>query len=44
MKHYNITPKDWKYSSFKKFVKLGFYDENWCNFGNINNIAELEFE
>ena len=22
-------PKDWQYSSFKKFVMLGFYDENW---------------
>ena len=24
--------KDWKYSSFLKFVDKGFYDENWCDF------------
>jgi putative transposase len=23
---------DWKYSSFKKFVKLGNYDKDWCDF------------
>lgn len=30
-KHYNILPKYWKYSSFLKFVKLGFYSINWNN-------------
>ncbi len=24
--------KDWEYSSFDKFVKKGWYDENWCDF------------
>ena len=24
--------KDWEYSSFHKFVKLGVYDEDWCDF------------
>ncbi len=44
MKHYNIAPKNWKYSSFKKFVQLGFYDENWCNFDDFNNISEMNLE
>ena len=30
--------KDWKYSSFHRFVKNGFYDENWCDFSNIKDI------
>ncbi|MBQ9246767.1 transposase [bacterium] len=36
-KHYKILPRDWEYSSFKKFVKLGFYEQNWCDF-NLENI------
>jgi len=24
--------KDWEYSSFHKFVKLGEYDKEWCDF------------
>ena len=44
MKHYNILPKDWKYSSFKKFVILGYYDENWCNYNDRNKICDLNFE
>ena len=32
MKHLNISPKDWELSSFKKFVKQGLYQEDWCNF------------
>lgn len=43
MKHYHISPKDWKYSSFEKFVNLGFYDD-WCNFGDKNLICELDLE
>ena len=43
-KHYNIAPKDWKYSSFMKFVKQGMYKENWCNLNDKNNINELEIE
>ena len=23
---------DWEYSSFRKFVKGGFYQEDWCDF------------
>lgn len=43
-KHYQISPKDWEYSTFKKFVKLGYYEENWCNFDDKNNILELNLE
>ena len=24
--------KEWKYSTFDKYVKQGLYDENWCDF------------
>jgi len=44
MKHYNIVPKDWKYSSFMKFVKNGFYELDWCNFKDENNITNMNFE
>lgn len=44
MKHYNIAPKDWEYSSFKKFVKRGFYDENWCNYDDKNKIKNLDLD
>lgn len=38
------TPKDWKYSSFKKFVKKGYYDIDWCNAEDKNNITQIEIE
>ena len=44
MKHLNIAPNNWKYSSFKKFVNNGYYEENWCNFRDKNNINNLELE
>ena len=44
MKHYQISPKDWKYSSFNRFVDLGFYELDWCNFEDKNNIKDLNFE
>ena len=43
-KHYKISPKDWKFSTFDKFVKLGFYEQNWCNDKDINNVSHLNFE
>ena len=43
-KHYNINPCDWQYSSFKKFVKLGMYSEDWCNFKDTNKINMLNLE
>ena len=44
MKHLNIIPSEWKYSSFKKFVQLGFYDNNWCNFEDKNDIMSMNEE
>ncbi len=44
MKHYNIAPKDWEYSSFKKFVKNGFYEPDWCNFNDKHKINNMNFE
>ena len=44
MKHYNIAPKDWEYSSFKKYVNNKFYDMNWCNFDYKYKIGELDLE
>ena len=44
VKHYKISPKNWHFSSFKKFVKNGFYDENWLNFEDKNNINNLNLE
>ena len=38
------SSKDYKYTTFEKFVKLGLYEENWCNFENKNKIADLVFE
>ena len=43
-KHYEIKPQDWSYSSFNKFVEKGFYEPDWCNFNDINNIIELNYE
>ena len=44
VKHLNISPKDWEFSSFKKFVKQGFYQENWCNFDDKNGILNMNLE
>ena len=44
MKHYNIPPKDWKYSSFKNFVKNSIYDINWCNLDDKYRINGLNIE
>ena len=44
MKHLEVTPKDWEFSSFNRFVKSGFYEENWCNFDDRNNINEMDME
>lgn len=44
MKHYQVTPNDWSFSSFKNFVEQGFYEENWCNFGDKNNISTMDTE
>ena len=44
VKHYNIIPKDWAYSSFRKFVKNNFYNIDWCNFEDKNKILGMDLE
>ena len=44
IKHHNIVPKDWEYSSFKKFVKNGHYEIDWCNFEDKYNIKDMNIE
>lgn len=36
--------KDWKYSSFNKFVKQNYYNENWANANDKYKINDLDFE
>lgn len=38
------TPKEWKYSSFKKYVKDGYYDEHWYNMKDEYDIRLMELE
>lgn len=45
--HYNpvkhglvARPKDWQFSTFYKYVKLGFYDENWGD--DVQIIGDFE--
>lgn len=44
MKHYKIAPKDWKFSSFQRFVNNGYYENDWCNFGDKYKVIELDYE
>ena len=44
VKHYSISPKDWEYSSFKKFVDKGYYELNWSNLEDKHNIKDLNLE
>ena len=45
VKHgYVKNVKDWKYSSFHKFVENKFYDKNWGSSTDIENIKNLDFE
>ena len=30
--------KEWKYSTFEKYVKQGLYNENWCDFNEDKEI------
>ena len=41
---HKILPKNWEYSSFKNFVKNNYYDENWCNFNDKNDINSMDLE
>ena len=44
MKHYNISPKDWEFSSFRKFVENKYYENDWCNFEDKYKINEMDIE
>ena len=45
VKHgYAKCVKDWKYSSFHKFVENKLYDENWGSFEDIKKLKDLNFE
>jgi len=44
MKHYKIPPKDWEYSSFKKFVQNKYYNIGWCNFEDKHKINSMDYE
>jgi len=36
--------KDWKHSSFQRFVELGNYDINWGSIQDVEKIKELSYE
>jgi len=44
MKHYNIAPKNWEFSSFHRFVENGYYEIDWCNVEDKHKINELYLE
>ena len=44
VKHYGISPKNWPYSSFRQFVKNGYYEEDWCNEGDVYQIKNFNLE
>ena len=44
MKHYQIAPKDWVFSSFKNFVEKKYYENDWCNFEDKYKINLLVYE
>ena len=35
-----MPPKEWQYSSFSKFVKSDYYNIDWCNLEDINEIIK----
>jgi putative transposase len=45
VKHgYVNSPCDWTYSSFKQYVKKGFYEMDWGSSLEPNRIKKLELE
>lgn len=45
VKHgFSKNPKEWKYSSFQKFVKNNLYNVNWGNDIDIKNILDMNLE
>lgn len=41
VKHCDIAPNDYQYSSFNKFVKLGYYEKDWYNLEDKYKINDL---
>lgn len=44
MKHYQIPPNKWAYSSFKNFVENKYYDIDWCNAEDKHQISSINYE
>jgi len=44
VKHYDIAPQKWPYSSFHKFVKEGYYSLDWCNTDDRHKIKNMDLE
>ena len=44
VKHYGIAPQKWLFSSFRKFVKNGYYPSNWCNADDPYQIKNMNVE
>lgn len=45
IKHgYVKSVKEWKYSSFNKFVKLKLYEQDWCNVEDKYGISNMDLE
>lgn len=44
VKHHGIAPKTWPYSSFRKFVKDGYYELDWCNINDTHHIKNMDLE
>ena len=39
-----IKPKDWKFSSFHKFVRNNLLENDWGSLDDIKNIKDMNFE
>ena len=45
IKHSHVrNVKDWEYSSFHKFVRLGYYEPKWGCQDDVKGIINLDFE
>lgn len=45
IKHaYVKSAKEWEYSSFDKFVNMGYYEADWCNFNDKHCISKMDLE
>jgi putative transposase len=45
VKHgYTKQVRNWKFSSFHKFIKLKNYEPNWGSESDIKNLIKLEYE